>query len=388
MRDFGNEETERLIRKMEREVAEVYQQAAQEVEAKCKDYFRRFEIKDEIWRQKVESGEKLEKDYKAWREQQMLVGQKWTDLQNQLADEMHRANITAREIVMGYRPEVYVINHAFSTFLAEKVGGIETSYTLFSRETVDRILREQPELLPPPGEQMRQTFAKFDRYKASTEKGVSKAAKKELQSGLSQSEKVRFKKLIDKGKDVRWQKGQIQSVVTQAVAQGESIPNITRRIARTMGEVNHASTIRYARTAMTGAQAAGREDAYRRLADMGVKVKRIWVATVDNRTRHEHRQLDQQKVEIDEPFEVDGMEIMFPGDPACPYGELIWNCRCRTVSEINGHAPDFSRRDLAKIDEGDYDAWKASRKEESHPIDKQERIAAIMRKRYIEDNYS
>lgn len=376
MRDFGNEETERLIREMEQRVAEVYKQASEEVEAKCKDYFRRFEIKDEIWRQKVESGEKLEKDYKAWREQQMLVGQKWTDLQNQLADEMHRANITARQIVMDLRPEVYVVNHAFSTFLAEKVGKIDTSYTMFSRETIDRILRESPELLPPPGVQMQRTFGKFEQYKAGNK------------TGLTRSEKIRFKKLIDSGKDIRWQKGQIQSVVTQAVAQGESIPNITRRIARTMGEVNHASTIRYARTAMTGAQAAGREDAYRRLADMGVKVKRIWVATVDNRTRHEHRQLDQQKVEIDEPFEVDGMEIMFPGDPACPYGELIWNCRCRTVSEINGHAPDFSRRDLAKIDEGDYDAWKASRKEESHPIDKQERIAAIMRKRYIEDNYS
>ena len=376
MRDFGNEETERLIREMERKVAEVYQQAAQEVEAKCKDYFRRFEIKDEIWLQKVESGEKLKSEYKAWRQQQMLVGQKWVDLQNQLAEEMHRANITARTIVMGYRPEVYVVNHAFATFLAEKVGRIDTSYTLFSRETIDRILREEPELLPPPGVQMKQTFAKFDRYKAGEK------------SGLTRSEKIRFKKLIDNGKDVRWQKGQIQSVVTQAVVQGESIPNISKRIARTMGEVNHASTIRYARTAMTGAQAAGREDAYRRLAEHGTKVMRIWVATIDNRTRHEHRMLDMEKAAIDEPFKVDGMEIMFPGDPACPYGELIWNCRCRTVSEINGHAPDFSRRDLAKIDEGDYDAWKASRKEESHPIDKQERIAAIMRKRYIEDNYS
>ena len=71
----------------------------------------------------------------------------------------------------------------------------------------------------------------------------------------------------------------------------------------------------------------------KQLEDDGVILKKEWVAAVDSHTREAHLELNGQQVDIDEPFVVDGKEIMFPGDPDCPYPELVYNCRCtmRTV---------------------------------------------------------
>lgn len=66
----------------------------------------------------------------------------------------------------------------------------------------------------------------------------------------------------------------------------------------------------------------------------GEKVKemtnmKIWIAILDDHTREAHAEADAQEVQADEPFEVDGEELMFPGDDSmgASEGNLI-NCRC------------------------------------------------------------
>ena len=63
---------------------------------------------------------------------------------------------------------------------------------------------------------------------------------------------------------------------------------------------------------------------------MGIKVKKKWLAAHDNRVRDTHAELDGQEVDADEPFEVDGMQIMYPGDPSAP-PEMVYNCRCTLI---------------------------------------------------------
>lgn len=338
---------------MEKEVASVYTQAQKELSEKLDDYLKRFETKDAIWQKNVADGKRTLEEYQQWKQGQMLAGYRWQAMRDQIAEDLHESNALARSIVMSYRPEAYAINHNFATYQIEKAAKVNTGYTLYSRETVEKILRDQPELLPPPGKSMQK---KLRDYKMAT------------------------------GKDISWQKGQLQSVMTQAVLQGESIPNISKRIANTLGEMNHKSTIRYARTAITGAQNAGRMDAYKRASDMGIGVKQQWVATIDFRTRHEHRMLDQQIVELGEPFEVDGYKIMFPADPTAE-PEMIWNCRCTTIAVVEGLSHDFSGRSDEAIQDMSYDDWKESRYEESDSITKQEEIADIMKQRYIDELY-
>ena len=108
---------------------------------------------------------------------------------------------------------------------------------------------------------------------------------------------------------------------------------------------------------MTAAQNAGRDDAYRRAKDLGIGCKRRWLATMDNRTRHQHRMLDRQIAEVDEPFVVDGEEIMYPGDPRCKDPSLIWNCRCTTIAEIEGLTHDFDGISMEGLEGKSYEEW-------------------------------
>ena len=154
-----------------------------------------------------------------------------------------------------------------------------------------------------------------------------------------------------------------------------------------MEEINHKATIRYVRTAVTGAENAGRADAYRRAEALGVDMEQEWQAVHDMRTRHEHRQLDGQRRPVGEPFEVDGEEILYPGDPAAP-GHLIWNCRCRLRGIVAGLEPRARKyRSLDDIEGMTYEEWKESKDERPLPITRQEQIGEEMKWRYIREDY-
>ena len=56
-------------------------------------------------------------------------------------------------------------------------------------------------------------------------------------------------------------------------------------------------------------------DSYKAASDMGIKVRKRWVATKDGRTRHAHQKLDGQTVDWDESFTSELGKIRFPGDP-------------------------------------------------------------------------
>jgi hypothetical protein len=62
------------------------------------------------------------------------------------------------------------------------------------------------------------------------------------------------------------------------------------------------------------------------LASEGVERKE-WMATLDDRTRDDHADADGQVVGIDEPFDVGGESLMYPGDPSGSADEVI-QCRC------------------------------------------------------------
>ena len=61
--------------------------------------------------------------------------------------------------------------------------------------------------------------------------------------------------------------------------------------------------------------------------------KKEFLAARDDRTREDHADADGQIVGIDEPFEVGGEEMDYPGDPACSASNIC-NCRCVTMGVI------------------------------------------------------
>ena len=318
MIDYGQRETDAVIGRMDRMVADIYRQTEEELQKKLDDYLARFKVKDAIKREMLRKGEITLEEYNYWRTGQIMIGKRWEEMRNTIAQDLHNVNNIARSTIYGYMPEVYALNHNYATFQVEKGSMLDTSYTLYDRQTVERIMRSNSDLLPPPG--------------------------------------PRKKAEIAAGKDIKWQSRQLQSAMTKSILAGDSIPHIAKRLSNELSVTNRKAAERYARTAATGAQNAGRVDAYKRAQGMGIEMEQEWLATLDGRTRHEHRYLDGQHVPVGKPFTVDGYELRFPGDPAGP-GYLIWNCRCTLVPRLkNLDQSDAPRK--SKLGGMSYDEWK------------------------------
>lgn len=352
MKDYGHEETEKILKSIEARLHKEYKKATDEVQGKLRDYLDRFAKKDETWRKWVNDVKEEPKEYKKrlkeyqdWRVGQMAIGKRWQEMKETLAEDYHHTNDIAKQIVYGNMPEVYAINHNYGTFQVEKGSLIDTSYTLYDKSTVERLVRDNPKLLPDPG---RKTAAR-----------------------------------IAAGKDIKWNEQQIQSVMMQGILQGKSIPALATSLAQTVGEKNRNAAIRNARTMTTGAQNAGRVDSYKRANDMGIKTRKQWLATLDGRTRHTHRQLDGEVVDNDDRFS-NGCE--FPGDPKGDASE-IYNCRCSLIPAIKGHEIDASNLNLRrnnKLEGMSYNEWKKA-KAESNPITLPEEKAKAIKGTYIAD---
>ncbi|MFK0295634.1 phage portal protein [Streptomyces sp. NPDC090442] len=57
-------------------------------------------------------------------------------------------------------------------------------------------------------------------------------------------------------------------------------------------------------------------------------IERTWQTRLDDRVRPAHAAVDGQTLPVNEPFEMEGWPVLFPGDPLAPLA-LTANCRCR-----------------------------------------------------------
>lgn len=336
--DPGHEATERIIKEMEERLAKEYRQAYLDVSEKLEDYLKRFETKDKIWAKWVSEGKKTEEEYKQWRVGQIAIGKRWSEMKQTLAQDLHNVNEMARAMVRDvYMPEIFAVNHNYATFEVDRQANLNGSYTLYDRNTVIRLMRDDPLLMPDPTPQ-------------------SKVARD-----------------IAAGKDIAWNRQHIQSAVMQSILQGENIDKMAKRI-QGVTTADYKSAVRYARTMATSAQNAGRYDAYRRAEDMGIDLSLVWEATLDERTRVSHRFLDGEIRDVNEPFDVDGVQIYYPGDLGgedykVP-GYLIWNCRCTIIAQVKGYEYNTrsDRTDYSQIN-GEYEDWLEEQESHSNPID-------------------
>lgn len=330
MTDIGHEQTEKLLEELERRLASVYRTASKEMQEKINAYFESFSKRDAEMRAligtEVNGKEWTEQDYKQWRLNQIGRGKRFEALRNQLAERMTQANTVAATYINDATPGVYALNRNYTAYTIETVGG-NIGFTLWDESTVKRLLKEEPDLMPyyPP------------------------------------------KRAVKRGIDLKWGKKQITSQITQSILQGENLKAMADRLQKAIPNMNRESAIRAARTAFTGAQNGGRMDSYKAAEDMGIKVRKRWVATKDGRTRHSHRRLDGQTVDWDESFSSELGKIRYPGDPRAKPAHL-YNCRCtlRTVEKPGIEAeprkmrvrdPKTGRNVL--VNEMTYDEWEA-----------------------------
>ena len=292
--DYAHKMTDAELSKLEQRIAKLYKEAADELADTVKAYFEQFEKRDAAMKEKLDAGEITEQQYKQWRLAQIGRGKRFEVLRDKVAERYTNANETAVAYVNDATPGIYSLNRNYAAYKIEQVSD-KADFTLWDEQTVKRLIVEQPDLMPyyPP------------------------------------------KRALQRGIDLKYGKQQITGSVTSSILQGKGIGKIADDLQSRMQDMSRASAIRTARTAITAAQNAGRLDTYRAAQDMGIKLKKRWLATLDNRTRHAHAMLDGQTVDVDKPFKVDGYELMYPGDSSAP-GYLVYNCRCTQIAEVDG----------------------------------------------------
>lgn len=296
-RDLGHEWTDEELEKLERRIARVYREARNELNETVKAYFESFRKRDEEMKAligTIQNGKEwTEQDYKQWRLNQIGRGKRFEALRDKIAERYTKANEVAIAYVNDATPGIYSLNRNYAAYTVEKVAG-NVGFDLWDEQTVRRLIVEQPNLMP--------YYPK--------------------------------KKALKRGIDLKWGKKQITKSITSGLLQGKSVGKIATDLQVRIPEMNRASAVRAARTAITSAQNGGRMDSYKAASDMGIKVRKRWVATKDGRTRHAHQKLDGQIVDWDQSFTSELGKIRFPGDPRAKPA-LTYNCRCtlRTVEK-------------------------------------------------------
>jgi len=123
-------------------------------------------------------------------------------------------------------------------------------------------------------------------------------------------------------------KKQLSNSLSQGVQDGESILELQDRVKDQFDGLRDYRSERISRTESTATMNSGAIDTYKAA---GIKSK-TWLATMDDRTRDAHAELDDQTIDIDDDFNVGGDIMSAPGlgnDPA----ENI-NCRCTVIASF------------------------------------------------------
>ena len=304
MSDLGDRLTGQALAGLEARVAAVYGEAARELQGTIEAYFEGFEKRDDEMKaligQTVNGRVWTEQDYAQWRLSQIGRGERYQALRERIAQRYTQANETAVAYVNDATPGLYALNRNYAAYAIEQAAG-DVGFDLWDEQTVKRLIVEQPELMPyyPPERALR------------------------------------------RGIDLAYGRRQITASVTSSILQGKGLKAMADDLQTRMRDMNRDSAIRTARTAVTGAQNAGRMDSYAAAERMGLTLKKRWMATMDGRTRHSHARLDGETVLPGEAF---SNGCRFPGDPQGPAHE-VYNCRCTLVAELPGMGvKDASRR--------------------------------------------
>ena len=309
--DLGHKLTDKELAKLERRIAKLYREAGKELQETIDAYFEQFAKRDEEMKAligTVQNGKEwTEADYKQWRLNQIGRGERYQAMRDKVAHRVTDANAVAVSYTNDATPGIYSLNRNYSAYTIESVAG-NVGFDLWDEQTVKRLMVEQPDLMPyyPP------------------------------------------KRALKRGIDLAYGKKQITKSVTSSILQGKSIKHMADDLQKRITTMSRDSAIRTARTAVTGAQNAGRMDSYVAAEKMGIKLKKEWLATLDARTRHSHAMLDGEQVAQDKKF---SNGCRFPGDPQGPPWE-IYNCRCTLIAAVEGVDTSTAQRRAKNADTG------------------------------------
>ena len=302
MKDKAHIEVDNMIEKIEKELLHNYTEAYKKTLKELKDTFAKMELLGvEDAKEKMKLANRFDRLNK-------LIDSIATDIKN--------INKISISIVNNNLYENYALNNEFGTYLVEHASGYNTNYNLFNREAVKEIVKEN----------------------------------------LTPFTKMAYDDLTDFDTIVRT----LTRELTQSIILGESINKVAKRVQATT-EKNMNDSIRIARTEMTRVQNAGRMDAFKRGEDMGLKLNKKWIATINKKTRESHAALNLVEIGLDEKF---SNGLLYPGDENGAAAEVI-NCRCTLITEFAGLEKGAKELELdEELKKLSFEQWGNKKKEE------------------------
>ena len=327
MGDYGSRIADGATGKVHKLLRKVYAQAEKELKRKMAAFLIRHRKQGAIMLERLKNGTITPAAYHAWMRGQVFIGERWQKKIDQVIGIVQRANEKAYKYIQRYKLWVFKENYNRYAYETEIKTGI--SFDIFNREAVERLLIENPSMLPA--------------WK------------------------------IDEAKDYLWNRQKVETAITQGIIQGESVDQVAERLASELKSSNMSKMRMFARTAITGAQNAGRQKQMEDAVARGINIKKQWIATLDDRTRDTHQHLDGQVVPVNESFHVGLKLIRYPGDPTADPA-MVYNCRCtmksifpmqegqkrqrRAYRYVDGH------RESYVVEVQTYDEWKKMKERE------------------------
>lgn len=320
MADLGAAFTDAEIAKTEKELKAVYNKAYKEILQKQKDFDAKYKIKEEKKLKQVASGQMTQEEFDHWKKGQVFQSKQWENKKKQILGTIYKTNDIATGIVNGNTHNVFAFNANYTAYDLEHGAGVNFGFELYDEATVINLIKNDPQLLP--------------------------------------------KWKIDQPKDYTWNQKKLNRQINLGIIEGESLDKIANRLSDALVTQNFNKMRTFARTAMTGAQNSGRQIRLEEAKKLGINLKKEWMATLDAHTRINHRELDGQKVEMEESFEIKGIKIRYPGDPLAPPA-MVYNCRCTMVGDLTNYPATYDRYDNIdgkRIKGMTYKEWEEAKK--------------------------
>lgn len=308
LEDYGKKQTESLERRLDR----LYMSSYAKLKAKSEEYFDKWEERYEKEYKAMLAGKYTEAEFELWALNQLGRGKRWDQLCADMAKSITNTNVIAASYINGTTPKVFSTGYNFSAYEIEQNSGM--AFNIYSESAVRRLLVEEPDLFPQAG--------------------------------------------INVPKDELWNRKKLTDSLIGSIMQGRPYDELANSF-QAVANMNRTSAFRNARTAITGAMNAGRQrnmsDAKEQADKMGLKLKKMWCAAHDSRTRDSHAYMDGVTVNTVDKF-PNG--LMYPGDIKGRPAE-VYNCRCYMKIVIDGITGSVGREQ--KTAES-YEEWLESQK--------------------------
>ena len=279
MADKAHRLTDEKLEEMEKRLSAIYSRAEKTVQKKMADYAKSIDEKSAELLQAYKDAETEDEKRKAKKAyirfyRQVVKSKDFVAVSANVADDLYKANVEASAYINSQTPSIYALNYNYiNAEMAKDIDG-------FTPQEI--------------------TDTEAEKY-----------------SGYTQQ-------TVDRKKDTAWNKDNLKKSVLAGSLLLLGAYSIMKRSAHSAVEKNHNSASMHNSGMGTDAENKARLDGMYRAEDIGNSITKIWMATLDNRTRDSHAALDGAEIALDEIFD-NGCSR--PRDPNGAPAEVC-NCRC------------------------------------------------------------